>query len=79
VDHYGNATTNVPAGLLTGVGGVSVNGRSVGPVRRTYGDVALGEPLALVGSSGLLEIAVREGSAADALRLKVGDPVVLTT
>lgn len=76
VDHFGNTTTNVPAALFEGVDvactNVLVAGTSVGPIRRTYGDVAPGEPLALIGSSGLLEIAVREGSAAELLGLGVG-------
>jgi S-adenosylmethionine hydrolase len=77
VDHFGNATTTIGAELLAGVevADVRVRGRSVGPPRRTYGDVAVGQPLALVGSSGLLEIAVREGSAAAVLGLCVGDAV----
>jgi S-adenosylmethionine hydrolase len=49
--------------------------RNIGAVQKTYCDVAPGEPLALIGSSGLLEIAVRDGSAAKLLRLKVGDEV----
>jgi S-adenosylmethionine hydrolase len=68
IDHFGNATTNVPAELLTT--GTSIDG--VGSVRRTYADVAPGETLALVGSSGLLEIAVRNGSAMEVLGLRTG-------
>jgi S-adenosylmethionine hydrolase len=74
VDHFGNATTNVPGELLNGVAGVHVV-RSKCPLRRTYADVAKGKPLALIGSSGLLEIAVRDGSAARQLRLRVGHAV----
>ncbi len=44
-------------------------------IRRTYGDVAVGEPVALVGSSGFLEIAIRQGSAAMALGVVAGAPV----
>lgn len=44
-------------------------------VRRTYGEVAVGDPLALVGSSGFLEIAVRQGSAAAVLGAVAGTPV----
>lgn len=76
-DHYGNATTNVPAEVLPPGASVRVGRRAVGPVRRTYGDVAVGRPLALVGSAGLLEIAVRNGSARATLGLKVGDEVRL--
>ena len=57
-----------PAGVVD----VHASGRSFGPVRRTYADVAVGEPIALVGSSGLLEVAVRQGSAAGAFGVTVG-------
>jgi S-adenosylmethionine hydrolase len=49
--------------------------RDVGPIRQTYGDVAPGELCALVGSEGLLEIAINQGGGAAALGIKVGDPV----
>jgi S-adenosylmethionine hydrolase len=46
-------------------------------LKKTYWDVAPGKPLALIGSSGLLEIAVRDGSAKDDLKVRVGDAVAL--
>jgi hypothetical protein len=73
VDRFGNAVTN----LLSWRGGVvETNGRRLSLVR-TYADVAPGDATALVGSSGLVEIAVRNGSAAATLGLKRGDAVVL--
>lgn len=73
IDRFGNAVTN----LMARRGGtVEVNGVSL-PLRRTYGDVDPGAPLALIGSSGLVEIAVRDGSAAAVLGLTRGSPVVL--
>lgn len=48
-------------------------------LRRTYGEVPPGEPLALVGSSGLLEIAVRDGSAGQELAIGPGARVILRT
>jgi S-adenosyl-L-methionine hydrolase (adenosine-forming) len=79
IDVFGNATTNIPYDNLRKLSprAVRVKGKSVGALRRTYSDVAPGEALALIGSSGLLEIAVRDGSAAGALRLRVGDEVAL--
>jgi S-adenosylmethionine hydrolase len=77
IDHFGNATTNVPHDRLRErtVRQVAVKGHKLGKVRRTYWDVAPGKQLALIGSSGHLEIAVRDGSAAADLRLAVGDEV----
>jgi len=47
------------------------------PLSRTYGGVPAGEPLAYVGSSGLVEIAVHGGRADQALGLAPGIPVTL--
>jgi S-adenosylmethionine hydrolase len=52
-------------------------GHRIAGVHRTYADVKPGETLALVGSEGHLEIAVREGSAAQRLALRAGDPVMV--
>ena len=73
VDRFGNAVTN----LLAMRGGEVHVGALALPVRRTYADVATGEAVALVGSSGLVEIAVRDGSAATKLGLRRGSEVVL--
>jgi S-adenosyl-L-methionine hydrolase (adenosine-forming) len=74
-DHYGNATTNVPVEVLSPGAVVRVKRKWLGVVRRTYGDAAAGEALALIGSSGLLELAVRNGSAREKLKLRIGDVV----
>ena len=81
IDRFGNAITNLMAVSVTaaaGRGGVTVDvaGRSV-PIARTYSDVVSGQPCALIGSTGLMEIAVRDGSAATTLNLSRGAPVVL--
>ncbi|RLC88705.1 MAG: hypothetical protein DRI37_04950 [Chloroflexi bacterium] len=54
---------------------VVVAEHNLGPVRRTYGEVASGAPLALVGSEGMLELAVSHGHGATVLGLQVGDEV----
>jgi hypothetical protein len=73
VDRFGNAITNL---LARGGGEVVAAGRPL-PLRRVYADVEPGAPVALTGSHGLVEIAVRDGSAAERLGLRRGDPVVL--
>jgi hypothetical protein len=75
IDHFGNATTNIPRDTLPPAAAISVAGTNLGRVKRTYADVAPGKPLALVGSADLLEIAVRDGSAAKVLSLRVGNQV----
>jgi S-adenosyl-L-methionine hydrolase (adenosine-forming) len=63
IDRFGNAITNVPAAAVREGMRVTVAGESC-MVRRTYADAATGQLLALVGSRGVLEVAVRDGSAA---------------
>ncbi|MEX2152769.1 MAG: SAM-dependent chlorinase/fluorinase [Gemmatimonadaceae bacterium] len=73
VDRFGNAITN----LLGMRGGrVTVNGREI-PVRRTYAELEPGEAGAVVGSTGLIEIVVREGRAVESLSLSRGTQVTL--
>ena len=73
VDRFGNAVTN----LLSAHGGTIEVGTLRLPVLRTYADVAPGTPIALAGSSGLIEIAVRDGSAATLLGVGRGTTVLL--
>jgi len=56
---------------------VVVAGQEIAGVDRTYAEVEPGALLALVGSEGHLEIAVREGNAARRLGLRPGDAVTL--
>ena len=46
-------------------------------IRRTYADVGQGEPLALVGSGGDLELSINGGNFAQRCGVKIGDPVFL--
>jgi S-adenosylmethionine hydrolase len=80
VDHFGNAITNVPASLLeahrAGRGVKCYAGSTaLDAVHRTYADVEAGEPLALVGSSGFLEVGVNGGDAAQLLSIRKGSVV----
>lgn len=79
IDVFGNATTNMDHDVARSLADkrFRVKAHQLGPLHRTYWDVAPGKPLALIGSSGLLEIAVRDGSAAELLDLKVGDEVLI--
>jgi len=63
-DHFGNLMTNIPATDIDDSWRVEVDGRSVRWVR-TYGDGADDQALALCGSDGYVEIAVKNGAAHD--------------
>jgi S-adenosylmethionine hydrolase len=79
VDGFGNLVTNVDAPTLARcpARSVVVRGTRTGGVQRSYAAVAHGEPVAVVNSWGLLEIAVRDGSAAKQLSAGVGEPVTV--
>lgn len=78
VDGFGNVITNVDATELKEAGKLEVliAGRRV-PVRRSYGDGRPGELVALVNAFGVLEIARAQGSAADALGVGRGAPIIV--
>lgn len=71
IDRFGNAVTNL---LGVHAGQVRIGHREI-PVAGTYADVHVGDVVALVGSSGLVEIAVRDGNAAALLGLQRGATV----
>jgi S-adenosylmethionine hydrolase len=78
VDRFGNCVTSLPADLLApGVQEAIVAEFPPIPAGRIYADVARGQPICLAGSSGRLEIAIREGDAAAALKLKRGATVTI--
>ncbi|MEX2530173.1 MAG: SAM-dependent chlorinase/fluorinase [Gemmatimonadota bacterium] len=76
IDHFGNLITNVPGTELEGAAELFLGDRPV-PVARTYGEVAPLHPLALENSSGRVEVAVRNGSAAELLDSGLGAPVFI--
>ena len=79
VDRFGNAVTNIHVSMLRDAldqARVHAGGCEL-PMLRTYADAASGAPLALAGSSGYIEVAVREGSAAETLGLRRGSPLLV--
>jgi S-adenosylmethionine hydrolase len=82
IDRFGNLITNlrIPdsfaqapahgAHLTFVVGSATIQGLS-----RTFADVDPGEPVVYAGSSGYLEIGLRNGSAAASLGARTGSPV----
>jgi S-adenosylmethionine hydrolase len=73
IDRFGNAITNL---VGTRGGRVAVAGREF-RLRRTYADLSDGEPGAVTGSTGFIEIVVRNGRATDTLGLRRGTAVTL--
>jgi S-adenosylmethionine hydrolase len=83
VDHFGNAITNLEGSLLRGseraLCEVYGRRRRVCPLKTFYQAAAPNSPVALIGSSGFLEIAVNGGSAAKVLGMKIRTRVVIRT
>jgi S-adenosylmethionine hydrolase len=78
VDHFGNLITNICGTTLSTcppAARVSVAAGAEARRVRAYADAAPGELVALVSSSGLLEVAVVQGSAARRLSAGAGTPV----
>jgi S-adenosyl-L-methionine hydrolase (adenosine-forming) len=77
-DSFGNLVTSIREGDLAGAA-VETAEAAGRPARwvRTYGEARVGELVALVGSGGRVEVAVREGSAAAALGWVRGAPIRL--
>jgi len=75
IDHFGNLITSLRICNAPSLIAVVVQGRRIHALRDTFGDVEPGELVAYAGSSGHLEIAVRDGNAARALDMDIGDPV----
>ncbi|HEY9736522.1 MAG TPA: SAM-dependent chlorinase/fluorinase [Trichocoleus sp.] len=76
-DRFGNLITNLLVSDLPSTRWVAEIAGQTLPSAQTYGEVAVGQPLALVGSHGWVEIAVNGGSAQQHLQTAVGAPVAL--
>jgi S-adenosylmethionine hydrolase len=77
VDRFGNLITNIPADILSPDTTVRLPNGANPRLVKTYGEGEPGELVALIGSSGRLEIAVVNGSAARRLCSGLGTPVNL--
>ena len=82
IDHFGNLITNIRETELAGmIGSVQVEVLTgelrIAGISRTYQAVPAGAPLALIGSTGRLEIAVNQGDARHLLDTARGDRVIV--
>jgi S-adenosylmethionine hydrolase len=82
VDKFGNLITNIgeqeaPELFSASLPPVNIliSGETISRLCRSYAEGAEGEPFAIIGSSGYLEIAARQSSAAQKLSADVGSPV----
>ncbi len=79
VDHFGNLLTNItpeylkePSGVVIKIGEATIEGLSL-----TFGERKAGELVAMIDSSGVLQIAVVNGNAAERLKAGIGTSILL--
>jgi S-adenosylmethionine hydrolase len=78
VDRFGNLILDATADDVHEESILELGGHRITGLSHTFADVEPGEMLAYVGSSrNHVEIAVREGSAAQKLNVGVGDEVLI--
>ena len=83
VDHFGNLMTNFTledlpeAKRAPGAINMTIGGKPVKQMVANFASGPTGEAVALVGSSGFIEVAVNKGNAARALAVNRGAEVIL--
>jgi hypothetical protein len=80
IDRYGNLITNISQELLEKLIDnhkvkIFVGNTIIHEIEDTFGSVPEGEPTAIVGSSGMLEIVVNKGNAEQMLGVEKGAPI----
>ncbi len=82
IDRFGNIVTNISEEMLPAVDRaritITIAGRTVHGVKQSYSDGAAVEAIALISSSWALEIAKREGNAAQEFGVRIGDEVTVS-
>lgn len=77
IDKFGNLITNIPSTLMEEVTGgkkvkIYVGNVILNDIAATFGAVAEGEPVAYIGSAGMLEIGINKGDAKEMLGVQKG-------
>ena len=77
VDHFGNLITNLKPEDVSRSAKILAGRREIAVIHSTYGEGKTGEVFIVPGSTGYLEIAVKDGSASSLLNLKSSDPITV--
>jgi len=82
IDKFGNLITNLPQSLIEEVIAdrsvkIYVGNTILDELVATFGSVPEGEPAAYIGSSGMLEIGINKGDAAEMLSVQKGAQISL--
>jgi S-adenosylmethionine hydrolase len=84
IDRFGNLISNIEKEeFISFVKGrlflIRAGNKTIRDLKKGYYEGEENEPMALFGSGGFLEIAVREGSAEKTLKVRKGDPIQIIT
>lgn len=77
IDRFGNLVTNIAGPQLPLMPRVAIAGRTIEGLVASYGHRPAGELLAVIGSTGRLEIAINRGHAAATLDAPIGTAVTV--
>jgi S-adenosylmethionine hydrolase len=80
IDAFGNLISNIDEGKLfrfiqSRPYVIRAGRKAISGLKKGYWQGKKGEPIALLGSGGFLEISVREGNAQKRLKVRRGDPI----
>ncbi|HMK75443.1 MAG TPA: SAM-dependent chlorinase/fluorinase [Thermodesulfobacteriota bacterium] len=84
IDAFGNVISNIDEEKLfrfiqSRPFAIRLGRKVISGLKKGYSEGKKGEPIALLGSGGFVEISVREGNARELLKLKKGDPIAIST
>ncbi len=85
IDDFGNIVTNIDSENLKKIGvkegnkiAMKIGGKETALILcRAYGEAALNVPLAIIGSSGFLEVSVNQGDASRVFKVAEGAKVII--
>ncbi|MGQ9706657.1 MAG: SAM hydrolase/SAM-dependent halogenase family protein [bacterium] len=81
IDSFGNLISNIKEKDLVNVNKVyyyiEIVGEKIDGIKKYYAEVDIGKPVALIGSSGYLEIAIRDGNAKKIFNLNIGENIIV--
>jgi S-adenosylmethionine hydrolase len=76
IDKFGNLITNITEKLICKpISSIKIGASIINRLSNSYTEVDIGQPLAIIGSSGYFEIAVRNGNAHQQLSLNRGEVI----
>jgi S-adenosylmethionine hydrolase len=82
IDHFGNIRTTITSRHFSqfqpsSFSSIKIGNQTISAISSTYAEQKAGELVALIDSSGYLEIAINRGNASEITGCEIGDPVTM--